>query len=145
MRKLAVAMLLVLAGTVCAIAQEQEVTYKVGIDSESIAEAAEVLEKYVDGPLGRYYAAAVRRQVIIGKGKVVLLSIGMVLCLAFIFRVARGIPAEAHDEVDTIDVAIITFGALVVLANLGLLLLDALPRCATPEFYAARDILQSLH
>jgi len=142
MRKLTVAMLLVLAGTVCAIAQEQEVTYKVGIDSESIAEAAEVLEKYVDGPLGRYYAAAVRRQVIIGRGEVVVLPIGIIVALV---SMVTGAKAITEGDGNDADVAMLMLGCAALIVAIGLLVGDGLPRYATPEFYATRDILQSLH
>jgi len=143
MHKLTVAMLLVLAGTVCAIAQEQEVIYKVGIDSESIAEAAEALEKYMDGPLGRYYAAAVRRQVIIGRGEVVGIFIAATLGIVMILAAFKGLAENADYTGEFIFMLLI--GIAVFLATLAVLLGDALPRYAAPEFYATTDILQSLH
>jgi len=117
---------------------DKEVTYKVGLDAESVAEVAKVLEGYTEGPLGIYYEGAVNRQVIYGRAGLIACELGFVLGVA-----ALAVAPRIRDD-ETLRGVLFGIGIVLIAGALLLGVMEVLPRYVAPEYYAIRDIISSL-
>jgi hypothetical protein len=116
--------------------------YTVGIDSESFAEIATVISKYVDGPLSVCYESAVRKNIIV---PIVQLAGVVVLWAAVITLLKTGATVQSGHAADSDkefwDAVVTVIVAITALVCTIAWVASALPRLISPEYYAIYDII----
>lgn len=146
---LAVTVLCALSAVAFGEAEEREVTYKVGLDAESIAEVAKVLEQYVDGPLAIYYEGAVKVKF---WQPIILLTLGLLTMIvgAISLRISSKEFANWSDwwanNETTEGIIFGVIGLVLAIAATVLLIAGGIyaPQLIAPEYYAIRDIISSI-
>lgn len=143
-KSMAVLMLLVLAVSLCH-AEETKTEYAVSVDTtkinlgEQVDQVAEALKKHMEGPMGMYYQAAVRKTMVCGVCGVLGGVLFTVICI-LLGRLTLKIASEPGD-LDCVfpGVASIASGIVAVF-----MLANNLPYLLATEYYAMNDILTKL-
>lgn len=141
MRTLLAVMLFAVAVSVCHAEEPKQVEYGVSLDTskvnlgQQVDQVAEALKKHMEGPLGMYYQAAVRKNVIVG-GVQFWMGIGLFLLGAVGLVLGIGL-GDSPDPHPTIILAV------------GVVLGPVLFACSItpyfcPEYAAMNDIISNL-
>lgn len=141
MKRYALVVLAVLSTTMALAGepQRQETTYKVGIDSQSVDEVAQVLERYVDGPMNVYYEGAVKSAYLQGIGTI----IGTLVSLAILVGGLVWLPKTDYTN-DLGPVIMVVVGGAGFSLSIAMFLSFGLTCLYAPEYVAIRSILESL-
>lgn len=150
MRYLLIAVLLVAVVTACHAedAKTTKTEYAVSVDTtkinlgQQVDGVADALKKHLDGPLGMYYQAAVKRnRVVGGVGSILGIVLLIVTCISWAFAIKHEIFLS---EPTVLLFSLVMLGCIASPIIGGFLLSGNCEAFLAPEYVAVRDIMQSI-
>lgn len=155
MRTLLAVMLFVVAVSLCHAQETKKSEYTVSVDTskvnlgQQVDQVAEALKKHLDGPMGMYYQASVRRNIVVGWFDVifglVLVGVAGLLCRFSWVLSIKAKSADCYDDFPPMLGAVFSGVGAIVAFIAGIVIITAqVELVLAPEYVALGDILAKM-